>query len=463
VIAAAIAVIGVGWGLDVSAVRAVVPGAVAMEAQTALGLGAGAAAILLLAPEVQGRRRTWGRVLASVPGLLGVAVLAEYVLHRKLGIDEFPFLRHQARVAGMPYSGRFAPMVGVCFLLLTGALLTLDRGRKWRWRVSELLAIPMVIAPAMSLIGYAYSIPTLYGPASAAKLAVNTALCFLALSVALLLARPRGRVLELATTTSPAGVIVRRMVPLCVVVPLVLGWLHLRSVEGGLFNFHAGTWWMTALAIAGLIGMIRWCARTLSRTDGKRRALEAQLYALANRDSLTGLFSRHRFEDELDQLLARARRYGDNACLLLFDLDHMKPINDTLGHAAGDQLLRDVAGVVSGRLREADIVGRLGGDEFAALLLEASPSAAAEISRDLCAAIAEIQVEAPDGSRSSTASIGVAPIDATPGVSSSELLARADAAMYRAKRAGGNRVALTDYVFAPTEGPAPRLPVYFRA
>jgi diguanylate cyclase (GGDEF)-like protein len=456
VIAATAAVVGVGWGLDVSAVRSVIPGAVAMEAQTALGLGAGATAILLLGPEARGRRRRWGLALAIVPGLLGVAVLLEYILHRKLGIDEFPFVDHEARVAGMPYPGRFAPMVGACFLLLSGALLTLDQGTKWRWRLSELLAMPMVIAPVMSLVGYAYSIPAFYGPGSAAKLAVNTALCFLALAVALLLARPRGRVLELATTTSPAGVIVRRMVPLCVVVPLVLGWLHLRTVGWGLFNYPVGTWWMTAVAIAGLVVLIRWCSRTLSQNDGKRRALEARLYALANRDSLTGLFSRHRFEDELDQLLARARRYGDTACLLLFDLDHMKPVNDNFGHAAGDQLLREVADVVSGRLREADMVGRLGGDEFAALLLEASPSAAAEIARDLCAAIAEIQIETPDGSCSSTASIGVAPIDATPGVSSSELLARADAAMYRAKRAGGSQVALTEHVFSPADAPEPR-------
>jgi diguanylate cyclase (GGDEF)-like protein len=442
VIAAAVAVVGVGWGLDIPSVRSVIPGAVAMEVQTAIGLGAGAI------------------VLASIPGLLGLAVLLEYILHRKLGIDEVPFVDRDARLAGMAHPGRFSPMVGVCFLILTGALLTLDRGTKWRWRPSELLAMPISIAPLMSLIGYAYSIPAFYGPASSAKLAVNTALCFLALAVALLLARPRGRVLELATTTNPAGVIVRRMVPLCVVVPLVLGWLNLRTVGWGLFNYPTSTWWMTAVAIAALISMIRWCAGTLRRTDGKRRALEARLYALANRDALTGAFSRHRFEEELDQLVARARRYGDTACLLFFDLDHMKQVNDTLGHAAGDQLLREVARVVAERLREADMLGRLGGDEFGALLLEASPSAGAEIGRDICAAIASIEIDGPDGPGSSTASMGVAPIDGSPGVSSAEILERADKAMYRAKHAGGDRVAVTDHVRAPlADVPSPSSPV----
>ena len=454
-IAAAAAVVGVGWTLDVPAVRSVIPGAVAMELQTALGLGAAAGALLLLAPGAQGSRRDFGLALAAVPGLLALVVLAEYVLHRKLGLDEFPFADPEARAAGVRYPGRFSPMVATCFLLLTAALLTLDRGSRWRWRPSELLAFPIAIAPFMSLIGYAYSIPAFYGPASAAKLAVNTALCFLALSVALLLARPRGRVLELATTTNPAGVIVRRMVPLCVAVPLVLGWLHVRTVQAGWFNDQTGTWWMTALAIAGLVGMIRWCAKTLSHTDRKRRALEAQLYALASRDSLTGLFSRHRFEDELDQVLARCRRYGESASLVLFDLDHMKPVNDTFGHAAGDELLIGVAGVVRGRLREADVVGRLGGDEFAALMLEATPAGSMAVANELCAAIGAISIEAPDGVISSTASIGVSPIDPTPGLTGAELLARADVAMYEAKRAGGNRVALTDVVHVGTEAPAP--------
>jgi diguanylate cyclase (GGDEF)-like protein len=457
VIAAAAAVVGVGWGLNVAAVRMVVPGAVAMEVQTAVGLGAAAGALLLLGPGVGGARRGAGLALSTIPGMLGIAVLLEYLLRRKLGIDELPFVDSEGRAAGMPHPGRFTPTVAVCFLVVTAALLMLDRGTKWRWRPSELLALPILIAPTMSLIGYAYSITAFYGPASAAKLAVNTALCFLALAVALLLARPRGRVLELATTTSPAGIIVRRMVPICVVVPLVLGWLHLRTVEAGVFNFAAGTWWMTAAVIAAMAGMIRWCAGTLSRTDGRRRAFENQLYALANRDSLTGLFNRHRFEEELDQVLARARRYGGAASILVIDLDHMKPVNDSFGHAAGDDLLRGVAAVFGARLREADIAARLGGDEFAVVLIEAGRAAAAKVARELCCAIAEIRIETPYGTGSTTASVGVAPVDGTPGLVPGELLARADEAMYRAKRAGGNQVASTRYVSeqsAPALAPA---------
>jgi diguanylate cyclase (GGDEF)-like protein len=438
VVAAASALLVLGWVLDVSAVRAVIPGSLGMKTQTALGLGVGAGALLLLDDRSRNRGRTLGFLFASIPGLLGVGVLSEYALHR----------------AGIAYPGGFSPTTGVCFLLLTGALLTLDRGAGRLWRPSELLAIPLAIVAFMSLIGYAYSIPALYGPGSTAKIAVNTSLCFLALAIAILLARPRARVVELSITTDPGGVMVRRMVPLCAITPLVLGWLHLRTVSWGVFNDQVGTWWMAAATSAGLVGLICWCAGSLSRADRQRRVLEGRLFELANRDSLTGLFNRHRFEEELEQLLARARRYGDTGSLLMFDLDRMKSINDTLGHGAGDALLCAVARVVSERLRESDSAGRLGGDEFAVLLLEATPSAAADVADELRQAIAEIQIETGEGKGRSTASIGVAPVDKSPGLTSAELLRRVDAAMYRAKRAGGNRVALTEYVSAFAETPS---------
>lgn len=442
VLAAALAVILVGWVLDVAAVRSIIPGAVAMKPHTAAALGLSAIAMLLLATPARGRRHAAGLLLASVPGLLALAVLSEYAFGVRLGVDEILFTDHAGRAAGIAYPGRLAPTTGVCFLLLTGALLSLDRGTSWRWRPSELCAIPMGLMALMSLIGYAYSIPAFYGPASAAKMAVNTSFCFLALATALLIARPRGRFFELATTTDPGGVMVRRMVPLCLVVPLVLGWLHLRTVEWGLFDDEVGSWWLAASTIGGLVAMMWWCAGTLSGADRERRTLEAQLFELANRDTLTGLFNRRRFEEELDLFLARARRYGDTGSLLLLDLDRLKPTNDTLGHEGGDLLLCAVARVLTGLVRESDVVGRIGGDEFAVLLLGASPADSLAKADALRVAIADVGIETQAGSAWTSVSIGVAVVQVTDGLRSSEILRRADGAMYRAKRAGGNQVAL---------------------
>jgi diguanylate cyclase (GGDEF)-like protein len=452
VLATAAAVATIGWGLDVSAVRSVVPGAVGMKILTALGLGAGAGALLLL-----GRSRRVGLLLALVPGLLGLAVLAEYVLHVKLGIDELLFVDHDGRAAGIAYPGRFAPTTAVCFVLLAGALLTLDRGAGRRWRPTELLAIPMVLTACMSLIAYAYSIPAFYGPSAAAKMAVNTACCFVALGIALLLCRTRGRLLELATTTDPGGVMLRRLVPLCVIVPLVLGWLRLRAVGWGLFGDAVGTWWLAAATIGGLVAVMLRCASTLSRSDRDRRALEDKLVELANRDPLTGLFTRRRFEEELDQLLARSRRYGDRGWLLLIDLDRLKPINDTFGHLVGDRILCAVADALTGRVRESDVVGRLGGDEFAVLLFDADRLEVEHVALQLLAAIAGIAIEADGATTSSSASIGVARVDSGGDAAASDCLARADTAMYRAKRDGGNRAVHDDAAPAVLATPARRL------
>jgi diguanylate cyclase (GGDEF)-like protein len=89
---------------------------------------------------------------------------------------------------------------------------------------------------------------------------------------------------------------------------------------------------------------------------------------MATRDDLTGLYNRRFFEREVAQHLRLLRRHGGTASVLFVDLDRFKEVNDTLGHQCGDDLLKHVAHVLTGRLRESDVIARLGGDEFAVLL-----------------------------------------------------------------------------------------------
>ena len=99
-----------------------------------------------------------------------------------------------------------------------------------------------------------------------------------------------------------------------------------------------------------------------------RRRLEDQLRHLADHDPLTGLLNRRGIDRALAQHVARGRRYGAEGALLVLDLDGFKAVNDSLGHAAGDELIVTCAAALQNRLRETDILGRLGGDEFAVLL-----------------------------------------------------------------------------------------------
>ncbi len=177
------------------------------------------------------------------------------------------------------------------------------------------------------------------------------------------------------------------------------------------------------------------------RDIAERRRGEEQLAYLAYHDALTGLPNRILVEQEVDLALARARRAGGAAALMFVDLDDFKEVNDTLGHAAGDRLLAGVSARLRGVLRDSDVLARQGGDEFLVLLgdLSDDPTAAAEsVGGKLLAALLEPFVVAGTEVRTG-ASIGISvyPDDAA---DTEALLRHADAAMYRAKAAGGGRV-----------------------
>ena len=175
-----------------------------------------------------------------------------------------------------------------------------------------------------------------------------------------------------------------------------------------------------------------------------RRELERELEALSQRDSLTGVFNRRRFDKELSAKLVDSRRYKRGGALLLIDLDRFKRINDELGNAAGDAALREVARVLEENTRGGDavaradgIVARVGGDEFAVLLAEAGPVEAGIVGERLVAALDELDLEVEGSHVPVAASVGVAPIEGHEELGPEELIALADQAMYVVKAGGG--------------------------
>ena len=168
---------------------------------------------------------------------------------------------------------------------------------------------------------------------------------------------------------------------------------------------------------------------------GERRRLEDQLREQAERDHLTGLYNRRRFEQALEERLASGR---GRAALLLIDLDHFKFVNDSFGHAAGDDLLQVVARLLEGELRPQDVVCRLGGDEFGVLLPDADAGMARTVAGRL---IAAIERSRPTGLHTS-ASVGATCFGARDRTTAGDLLVAADIALYESKDAGRGRVTL---------------------
>ncbi|MFL5578259.1 MAG: diguanylate cyclase [Gemmatimonadaceae bacterium] len=171
------------------------------------------------------------------------------------------------------------------------------------------------------------------------------------------------------------------------------------------------------------------------------RADNARLEALAHTDPLTQTLNRRAMTLRLGAELERARRYDSVVTLLLLDLDHFKKINDGYGHLVGDEVLREVAVLLANAVRSVDVVARYGGEEFVVVLPETGEEGAVSFAERIRERIASQPFGGAEGARlSMTASIGVATYPA-PGVEGVEdLFSRADAALYRAKAEGRNRV-----------------------
>lgn len=203
-----------------------------------------------------------------------------------------------------------------------------------------------------------------------------------------------------------------------------------RQVNRLLINNHPGIREKTAQSalrsVAGLVERL-----------GRQQALIDTLQAQAVTDALTGLLNRRGFMVRLETMLANARRYGETGLLIYIDLDDFKPVNDSLGHAAGDAVLRFAAAILGRNVRQGDFVARLGGDEFAVVLGRSDPAHGIKRVRILEHLMNAAVVPWQGRAIPMRASFGVRTF--TAGDTADGLLAAADNAMYRAKRqrAGG--------------------------
>lgn len=180
-------------------------------------------------------------------------------------------------------------------------------------------------------------------------------------------------------------------------------------------------------------------AEVIFQDISQRKAMEQELLRLATTDPLTGAANRRRFMEQLEMELARIKRFGKPASFLMMDIDHFKNINDSYGHAVGDQVLQHFSEWTRQRLRRIDLYGRLGGEEFGVLLPGTDLAGAMQFAEQFRKGIAETPVQTSKGEVRFTVSIGIAEFDIVDPAPES-IMVRADVALYRAKEGGRNRV-----------------------
>ena len=204
------------------------------------------------------------------------------------------------------------------------------------------------------------------------------------------------------------------------------------TVIGAIVLSHrtAGAWSATTRRL--LNGAAAEASSALSRAYSQR-AVEAQ----ASTDALTGLPNR-RYFDEFCSLLARRRRADDAVGVLMIDIDKFKVLNDTHGHATGDEVLRAVGGAIIAAVREDDVPARYGGEEFVVLLRNPTPEVAFDVGERVRAAVAALDLQRL-GVRAVSVSVGVA-VARRADQSIDDLIEQADRALYRAKRSGRDKV-----------------------
>ncbi len=185
--------------------------------------------------------------------------------------------------------------------------------------------------------------------------------------------------------------------------------------------------------------------RGTARDITKSKQDEQHMMVLANQDHLTGLSNRSRFLKDLEHEIRRVERGSQSGALVLIDLDHLKLINDTSGHSAGDEIIVQVAGLLKRMSRNEDLLARLSGDEFALAFPTMGTEQAMEKAQQLLDRVKDLKPKLSGRVVNLSASIGIA-IFPEQGTAPVELLAKADTAMYAAKDAGRNRVMLYDEV-----------------
>jgi len=443
-----------GWIFDSPTLRSILPGYASMKPKAAVGIAFAGLALLMVT--AYSASAPWPRLIRRVAAvaiaLLGGAGLVQYLAHVDLGIDQFLF--RDPFTAAENFPGRLSRGTATGFLIFGFSMLFTFRPSAWSFWVGFALTAIGFWTSLFVCLGYMFDVQALYQSVWFGTIALHTALGLLMLFAGLMLAVPDRGWARIVMTDKFGGMVARRVLPLIAIVPIGVLWLAHQGADSGLYSKQVSEY-VAAVALLIVLATLAivMCGR-LNVLDSHRRVMQGarqralaeavRMRHMAEVDPLTGLWNRRHFMAAADAEIAAARAKPAPLTMLMIDIDHFKRINDTHGHAGGDKALMLLAATIKDYTRKADCVARIGGEEFGVLLPGATRAIAKGIAERFCEQVARLAVF--DGERRSfgfTVSVGLGEVtdaDAAP----EDLMARADAALYEAKRSGRNRVVVAD-------------------
>jgi diguanylate cyclase (GGDEF)-like protein len=414
-----------GWVYGVHALKGLLPGLSTMKPNTAVGVVTLGAALALM--EGGWRCRILGRVSAAIALSLGLVTLAEYALAWNAGIDQLLFNDSATLAAAFP--GRPAVATALMIFLLGAALVCVHRPTLNLVKTFAALLTSLIAWAALN--AYVFGAQAMREVPLFSSVALHTAAVMLLLGVGVLAAEPVSWPIRTVLAKGMGGIVCRWLLPPAILAPPFIGWFLTR--EGMLNLFPSQIDWAlySAASSLGSVGLIMLLAYRITLIDAERIAATEQ----SRHDALTGLANRRAFDSFLLEHFNLAERHGHALSLMLIDIDWFKSYNDTYGHPAGDELLKNLGVLLTSLARETDLVARIGGEEFAIAMPETSIAGAQILAERIRAEVERSSLFR----RRVTVSVGICAMTQST-VSTLALIQACDAALYRAKEAGRNQV-----------------------
>ena len=265
-----------GWVLDNPYLKRIHPSLVTMKANTAVCLMLTAAAVILIQdPSMSPVKRRLSQLFAAIVALVGLITLSEHVFGWNSGLDQLLFYESRAE-AGRSFPGRMGVAASLNFSLLGPAMLLVDaRSRQW-FRLSNIAVLLVIAITLLVFLFYFYGVDQLEPVAPYFTIALHTVVAFLAISAAVLLARPERGIIAALLGSSPGAIVARRMWPALLIV-ILLGWIRTLTFSSAWYSQGFATAMFVLANVSLLAGLIWWTAVSLNRTDRDRRLVDHAL------------------------------------------------------------------------------------------------------------------------------------------------------------------------------------------